>query len=150
MSADLPDRIHIEVRSRDRPLEGMLVLTRIIMREKNDYFGIFGPTNDLGFLTLTKEELLREAAHTRAYYENDFADPTTSFGGLIEVRVLDETGLARAVAAHDELPDYPYAADHLQRLREAQRVLETVGRVLLEVQVTAEGGQAEVRAELPL
>jgi hypothetical protein len=149
-SPSLPDRIHVEVKSRGQPLAGLLVLTRIIMREKNDYFAIFGPTNDLGFLTIAKDELLREAGAARAFYPEEFADPLTDAGGLVEVRVLDETGISRALEAHDELPDYPYATGHATRLHEAQRVLDNMGRVLLEVFVTGEGGTSEVKAEVPL
>jgi hypothetical protein len=145
----LPDRIHVEVLSRGKPLAGLLVLTRIIMREKHDYFGIFGPTNDLGFLTITRAELLREAATAQTFFQGEFADPLTAFGGLVEVRVLDEAGLGRAQAAHDQLPDYPYADGHLDRLTEALAALQRMGRVLMEVLVTAEGGSAEVRAEPP-
>lgn len=146
----LPDRIHVEVKSRGQPLEGLLVLTRIIMREKSDYFAIFGPTNDLGFLTIEKDELLREAATTRGFYEGEFADPLSAFGGLVEVRVLDEAGIERALQAQQELTGYPYAAGHAARLREAQHVLQSLGRTLLEVFVTAEGGTSEVKAEVPL
>ena len=149
-SAALPDRIHVEVKSRGRPLEGLLVLTRIVMHEQNDYFAIFGPTNDLGFLTIGKEELLREAKTTRGFFEAEFADPLTSFGGLIEVRVLDEAGISRALEAQAELGNYPYSAGHAQRLHDAGRVLQHLGRVLMEVFVTAEGGNAEVKAEVPL
>jgi hypothetical protein len=146
----LPDRIHVEVKSRGEPLPGLLVLTRIIMREKNDYFAIFGPTNDLGFLSIEKGELLREANAARMFYPDEFADPVTQCGGLVEVRVLDETGIVRALEAQDELPDYPYSSGHAARLREAQHVLESLGRVLLEVFVTGEGGSSEVKAEVPL
>jgi hypothetical protein len=127
----------------------MLVLTRLIMREKSDYFGIFGPTNDLGFLTITREELLREAKTAHDFFEG-FADPLTACAGLIEVRVLDEAGIERAREAHDLLHDYPYTADHIDRLREASNVLQRIGRVLMEVSATAEGGTAEVKVELPL
>jgi hypothetical protein len=149
-AVSLPDRIHVEVKSRGRPLEGLLILTRIVMHEKNDFFAIFGPTNDLGFLTIDKNELLREATTARVFFETEFADPLTSFGGLIEVRVLDETGIARALEAQAELAGYPYQAGHAQRLHDAQRVLQQLGRVLMEVFVTAEGGASEVKAEVPL
>lgn len=146
----LPDRIHVEVLSRGKPLAGLLVLTRIIMREKSDYFGIFGPTNDLGFLTITRDELLHEAGIARAFFADEFADPLVAFGGLIEVRVLDEAGVERAVEAQGLLPDYPYSAGHLQRLMDARAALQRMGRLLMEVFVTSEGGEAEVKAELPL
>ena len=150
MRPALPDRIHVEVKSRSEPLAGLLVLTRVIMREKSDFFGIFGPTNDLGFLTIEKDDLVREAEIARKYYEMEFADVATSFGGLVEVRVLDEAGLERALHACEELPDYPYAAGHVARLRTALRHLQQMGRVLMEVFVTAEGGTSEVKAEVPL
>ncbi len=146
----LPDRIHVEVKSRGQALAGLLVLTRIIMREKSDFFGIFGPTNDLGFLTIDRDELLREAHTARHFYQDEFADPLTSFGGLVEVRILDETGIDRALDAHAELPQYPYHEGHAVRLREARRALHDMGRVLMEVFVTAEGGTSEVKAEVPL
>ena len=73
IGASLPDRIHIEVSSRKQPLAGLLVLTRIVMEEQNDYFGIFGPTDDLGFLTITKNELLDIAAVTRDFYAAEYA-----------------------------------------------------------------------------
>jgi hypothetical protein len=149
-SPSLPDRIHIEVLAHGKPLEGLLVLTRMIMREKNDYFAIFGPTNDLGFLTIEKTELLSESAATRRFYGLEFADPLMAFAGLIEVRVLDEAGIERALEAYAELTQYPYREGHAARLRDAQRSLTRIGRLLMEVHVTAEGGTSEVRAEVPL
>jgi hypothetical protein len=149
-SPSIPDRIHIEVLSRGKPLEGLLILTRMIMREKNDYFAIFGPTNDLGFLTIEKADLLSEAASTRGFYGIEFTDPLVSFAGLIEVRVLDEAGIERALEAYAELTQYPYREGHAARLREARRSLSRMGRLLIEVNVTAEGGTSEVRAEVPL
>ena len=146
----LPDRIHVEVFSRKQPLAGLLVLTRIVMREQNDYFGIFGPTDDLGFLTITKDELLHAANVTREFYAAEYADPLTRFNGLIEVRVLDEPGIERALEAYDELTQYPYAEGYIGRLLTARGVLQQIGRVLLEVSVTAEGGTSEVKAEVPL
>jgi len=148
--ATFPDRIHVEVLSRQKPLPGMLVLTRIVMREQNDYFGIFGPTDELGFLTITQGELLQAATATRQFYRDEFADPLTAFAGLIEVRVLDEAGIERALEAHAALKDYPYVEGHLARLKSARRVLQQMGRVLMEVSVTAEGGTSEVKAEVPL
>ena len=149
-AATLPDRIHIEVLSREQPLAGLLVLTRIVMREKNDYFGIFGPTNDVGFLTVHRDELLRDARATQSFLPEEFADVLTEFSGLVEVRVLDETGIDRAIEAGEALPDYPYAPGHMQRLRDGKRVLQQMGRVLMEVLVTADGGTSEVKAEVPL
>lgn len=150
IGASLPDRIHIEVTSRQQPLAGLLVLTRIVMEEQNDYFGIFGPTDDLGFLTITRNELLGVAAVTRDFYTAEYADPLTAFAGLVEVRVLDEPGIERALEAHDELTQYPYAEGYHARLTTARRVLQELGRVLMEVSVTAEGGTSEVKAEVPL
>jgi hypothetical protein len=150
IGASLPDRIHIEVSSRKQPIGGLLILTRIVMDEQNDYFGIFGPTDDLGFLTITKDELLGAAAVTRDFYAGEYADPTTAFAGLVEVRVLDEPGVERALEAHDELTHYPYSEGYHALLTTARRVLQEMGRVLLEVSVTAEGGTSEVKAEVPL
>jgi hypothetical protein len=150
LSPTLPDRIHVEVVSRKKPLAGLLVLTRIVMREQNDYFGIFGPTNDLGFLSVNKDELLEVAANTRQFNLTDYADPLTAFAGLIEVRVLDEPGIERALEAHYELKQYPYADGHVARLLTARQALQQMGRVLMEVSVTAEGGTSEVKADVPL
>jgi hypothetical protein len=140
----------VEVQSGGHALSGMLVLTRIVMREKQDYWGIFGPTDSAGRLTITKAELLRAARATAAYHSLEFADAEQSFGGLIEVRVLDETGLVRAVDAAAELPDYPYAPGHLERLHTAYQHLLGLGRLLIEAYVTSVGGNAEVRAEQPI
>jgi hypothetical protein len=150
IGALLPDRIHIEVSSQKKPLAGLLVLTRIVMEEQNDYFGIFGPTDDLGFLTITKDQLLGTAAVTRSFYAAEYADPLTSFAGLVEVRMLDEPGITRALEAHDELTEYPYAEGYYAMLTTARRALVEMGRVLMEVLVTAEGGTSEVKAEVPL
>lgn len=148
--AAFPDEIVVEVQSRGTPLAGMLVLTRIVMREKQDYWGIFGPTDAAGRLSISRAELLRDARTTERFLPAEYADPELLFGGLIEVRVLDETGLVRAVDAAAELSDYPYPAGHLDRLHTAYQQLMSLGRVLLEVYVTSVGGNAEVRAEQPL
>lgn len=146
----LPDAIHVRVTSRQKPLSSLLVLTRIVMHELNDYWGIFGETDRNGLLHITREQLLDTARATRAFNTEDFADLETHLAGLIEVRVLDEAGIERALEAADALPDYPYPAHYRRMLEQARSALLDMGRVLLEVEVTATGGDCEVKAERPL
>ena len=80
----------------------------------------------------------------------EFADVETHLAGLIEVRIMDEPAIERALEATTELPDFPYPAGYAERLRAAQLDLLKLGRVLMEVAVTAEGGDCEVKAEPPL
>ena len=146
----LPDAIRVRVFSHSTPLPSLLVLTRILMHEQNDFWGIFGPTNAAGELVITRAELLQSARRTRAYYHDQFADPETLLAGLIEVRILDEAGVARALEAADALPDYPYPPGYTAMLEEARAAVIALGRVLMEVEVSAEGGDCEVKAEPPV
>ncbi|HET9441574.1 MAG TPA: hypothetical protein VFO52_15465 [Longimicrobiales bacterium] len=146
----LPDAIHVRVTSRQQPLSSLLVLTRIVMHELNDYWGVFGETDSNGALQITGEQLRATARTTRAFNTEDFADLETSMAGLIEVRVLDEPGIERALEAFDALPDYPYPAHYRRMLEQARAALLDMGRVLLEVEVAATGGDCEVKAERPL
>ena len=146
----LPDAIHVRVLSRDTPLSSMLVLTRIVMHELNDYWGIFGPTDSDGFLTILREDLELNAARTKEFYADEFADLETSLSGLIEVRILDEEGITRALEAADSLTDYPYDANYRQMLNDGLDHLVGLGRVLLEFEVTSEGGDCEVKAAKPI
>jgi hypothetical protein len=146
----LPDAIRVRVSSRDGPLASLLVLTRIVMHEQNDFWGIFGPTDSNGELLITRAELLGSAQQTRAYYGDEFSDPETQLAGLIEVRVLDEAGITRALEAAGELTDYPYAPGYAAMLAQARDAVIAMGRVLMEVAVTAEGGDCEVKAQPPI
>ena len=146
----LPDAIHIRVLSRNTPLSSMLVLTRIVMHELNDYWGIFGPTDSDGRVTISRSELQVNAARTKEFYADEFADLETSLSGLIEVRILDEEGITRALEAADSLADYPYEANYREMLKDAHDNLVRLGRVLLEVEVTSEGGDCEVKAAKPI
>lgn len=146
----LPDVIHVRVSERERGLASLLVLTRLVMHDLNDYWGVFGPTDENGVVTITRDALVTAAHATRDYYEAEFADVETSLAGLIEVRVMDEAAVERALEAVEQLPEYPYAADYLDKLRHAQSELGRMGRVLLEVEVRAEGGDCEVKAETPI
>jgi hypothetical protein len=146
----LPDAVHVRASARNAPLPGLLVLTRVVMHELNDYWGVFGPSDASGTVTITREDLRTSANVTREYYPDEFADLETHLAGLIEVRVMDETALDRALEAADHLPEYPYPLGYIAKLRSAHAELLKMGRVLMEVEVTAEGGDCEVKAEPPL
>ena len=140
----------MRVSSRQLPLASLVVLTRIVMHELNDYWGIFGMTDESGELTITREQLTQTAATTRDYNYEEYADLETHMAGLIEVRVLDEAGINRALEAAEELSDYPYSPGHREMLGRGRDALIRMGRLLLEVEVTAVGGDCEVRAQPPL
>ncbi len=146
----LPELIRVRVSSRQSPLASLVVLTRIVMHELNDYWGIFGMTDDSGELVITREQLAQSATTTRDYNIEEYADLETHMAGLIEVRVLDEAGINRALEAADELADYPYLPGHREMLERGRAALIALGRLLLEVEVTAVGGDCEVRAQPPL
>lgn len=146
----LPDVIRVRVSSRNDPLPSLLVLTRIVMHELNDYWGVFGPTDSDGTLAISRAELEESATATRAYYPEEFAHLETHMSGLIEVRVMDEAAVDRALEAATELPEYPYPVNYVARLRAAHAELARMGRVLMEVEVTTEGGDCEVKAEKPM
>jgi hypothetical protein len=146
----LPDAIHVRVSSRDQPLAQLLVLTRIVMHDGSDYWGIFGPTGPDGSLEIQRAELARTAAATRAFNQEAYSDVESHLSGLIEVRVLDEAGLDRALEAAAALPDYPYEPGYVDKLQTARAALITLGRVLMEVEVTAAGGDCEVKAAEPI
>jgi hypothetical protein len=146
----LPDAIRVRVTSRQIPLPSLLVLTRIVMHELNDYWSIFGMTDAHGELEITRAELQRSALTTRDFNSEEYADLETHMAGLIEVRVLDEAGITRALEAAAELADYPYDAGYHEMLEHGRAALIRLGRVLMEVEVTAVGGDCEVRAQPPL
>jgi hypothetical protein len=146
----LPDVIRVRASSRSEPLASLLVLTRIVMHELNDYWGVFGPTNADGSLEISRAELEQNAHVTRDYYPEEFAHLETHMAGLIEVRIMDEAALDRALEAVAELPEYPYPVNYVARLQAAHAELSKMGRVLMEVEVTFEGGDCEVRAEKPI
>jgi hypothetical protein len=93
---------------------------------------------------------VRAAATTRAFNAEESADIETQLSGLIEVRILDEAGIVRALEAAAALPDYPYEPGYVQKLTATRAVLLQLGRVRLEVEVTADGGDCEVKAAEPI
>ena len=70
----LPDAIHVRVSASNEALPSLLVLTRIVMHELNDYWGVFGPTSTEGSVTISRDDLLQSARVTREYYPEEFAD----------------------------------------------------------------------------
>jgi hypothetical protein len=146
----LPDAIHVRVLSNQTPLASLLVLTRIVMHELNDYWGVFGPTGADGSVSVTRADLVQSAERTRSYLPEEFADVETHLAGLIEVRIMDEPAIERALEAADALPEFPYPPGYAEQLRTAHADLLKLGRVLMEVEVSAEGGDCEVKAEPPI
>lgn len=146
----LPDVIRVRVTSRQTPLPALLVLTRIVMHELNDYWGIFGMTDSAGVLEIPRSALQRSALTTREFNIEEYADLETHMAGLIEVRVLDEEGINRALEAAAALPDYPYDEGYFAMLEQGREALIAFGRVLMEVEVTAVGGDCEVRPQPPI
>jgi hypothetical protein len=145
---ELPECLHATVSSSGRPVSGLFVRVRIATSRKNDFANGFGPSDAAGNISVTREDLLREAERDRNLFIMDYGHPEHDYAGCIDVTPMNREALIRALDAYHQFqvasefpPLYP---EHLQ---EARLILEGLAPAVLCVELSVEGGSGRVMAE---
>src|SRR5437868_951257 len=98
-----PLRILIRVLTPDGvPAPGMFVNIRVRMKRKNDYDLAFGPSDGNGEITVTGEDIVKEARQVANFFLMDYADIKADSTGEIMVRTFVADDVRRAILAYRE------------------------------------------------
>ena len=96
----LPSKLYITCSVNGRPLPNELVCVTIKTNRRNDFPLIFGPTNQNGHITVTREELIGQAMDEKKVAQMDFGDPEYDFTGDIEITPLGLQDIDNALGAY--------------------------------------------------
>lgn len=98
----LPASVRVRVTAEGQAIPGMFINARVRMKRKNDYDLPFGPTNGSGEITITREDLLREARKLSEFFLMDYSDIERENTGEIVITVFDAADVDRAITAHND------------------------------------------------
>ena len=97
----LPERIKVTATIDSVPLDGVLLLLRIVTTFKNDFNLLFGPTDNHGELVITRAEMIEGAGRDQEMSPMDYGDPEIHFAGELAVSVFNREKLKRSVAGQE-------------------------------------------------
>src|SRR5215831_12831845 len=95
----LPDSIRIEASAGGQSLAGIFVSVEIKTIRKNHFILTFGPTDAVGKITISKDDLMREGEALHRFFLMDYGHPEADFSGEMVIAALDVDALDRAIKA---------------------------------------------------
>lgn len=102
----LPNTIKIRTLGNGIPISNMFVRLTIKTNYKNSFDLIFGPSNSTGTITVTSDDIIREAEKDRRLFIMDYGDPVENFSGEIEITPLNQENLSKARAAYNMFKEH--------------------------------------------
>ena len=142
----LPEKIEVKITAAGQPVAGLLVDARIVTTRKNNFVLLFGPTDENGELTITREDLLRQAEQDRQFFIMDYGDPEGDFSGNLLISIFGREHITRALKAYPLFKDVAsFPIDYLKNITQAERILVTLHPTKLSLEVKHEGVGPTVR-----
>ena len=132
---EIPKKLTCKAILSSEPISGVLLLAKFSVCKKNPYCFIFGPTNQYGDASITREEIIGQAKSQLELSLMDFVPLNEGFSGAISVKAMGITEIQAAIKAYEvfhECANYP------------MRYLDTLEDALHN-QATQEAGRIEVK-----
>ena len=117
---EIPDLLEFRI-GRDR-YSAAGVLVKVILKTvtKNDYSQIYGPSNESGYISITKDDILRSAKKDADFFPADYNPLTGVFAGSYSVDVMQEISIQKALKAYALFSkSYEYPSGYEQMLNAA-------------------------------
>jgi hypothetical protein len=90
-----PSQVVIRCTLDDEPFAGAYVTLSLPMWSKNQYALLFGPSDERGVISVTRDELMRSVHDDEAAFPMDYASFPDEWSGGIGAAVLDAAGVQR-------------------------------------------------------
>ena len=90
-----PSRVVIRCTADDEPFVGAYVIVSLPMWSKNQYALLFGPSDERGLISISADDLTRQARHEEAAFPMDYVSFPAKWAGGIGAEILDADGVQR-------------------------------------------------------
>jgi hypothetical protein len=113
----LPDTVLVTVTRADQPIPDMWVVLEFPMAQKNPYQLAFGPTNGLGQIRVTADEIRAEALKVNNLFLMDYVSIERFWTGTLRVTPMNRPALERALSAQRMFHNYKYPEGYREMLQ---------------------------------
>jgi hypothetical protein len=149
----LPEKTILTITSDGKPIAGVPVKLVFLMLKKNHHVFVFGPSDMSGTVSISNDEIRREARKTMELFLMDYADIEAHWTGRLRVMPLNREGIKAALSAYSTFGSNEFPPNYEQMLLAADAILSKIPKATLEVSVRFEPDQrytvetVSVRAE---
>lgn len=136
----IPAEINVTVLLDESPLPGAWVFLTFLMRRKNPYQLIFGPSSEAGDILISCDDMTNQIHKVRGLALMDYVDLSTAWTGIIEIRPLNLSDVERALGAYQIYGGTGfYPPRFVEDMEILEQKFEKYGSGELTVQVVFEG-----------
>lgn len=141
----LPEHIEVRCKVKGAPFKGAWIILVIKTSYKNPFNLLFGPTNSLGEIAITRAQVLAEAEKNRRMFLMDYGHPEEDWTGHIEIEPMNVEDVQKALQAHELFKGaFKYPEDFQQKLLDYLEGLKQVIGERLDLEAWVKGGQAKL------
>jgi hypothetical protein len=113
-------------------MNGMFVVLRFSAARKNSYEMAFGPSNELGRIEITRDQILREARKSMELFLMDYAEIESVWTGKLRVTPMNREAIRCALSAFRRFQSsYQYPLGYEESLKTADVFLAQKGKASL-------------------
>jgi hypothetical protein len=114
---DIPQRLIFQATLDGKPVKGVWIMIGFGVTEKNSYSVLLGPSNYDGCVTITKSQILKEAAQQMSLALMDYQPLEAAFDGAITARLIKKEDIERALIAYETFsPAVQYRDGYKEKL----------------------------------
>jgi hypothetical protein len=137
----LPNITRVRASAAGIPLSGAYFILHLVMRSKNPYNLIVGPSSPDGELQVTRDEILSQALSITNLYLMDFIALTPEWSGTIDIWAMSRSDIAGALMAEESFRSSGiFPEDYRNNLERYDAALSGLGSSALDIEVSPEGG----------
>jgi hypothetical protein len=130
----LPKRIDCTLAYEKKPVADLMLLAEFTTVRKNSYAIVSGPSDQQGKVTITYEEIKRQADSQLELALMDFDPIDKAFSGEISVKVMSYDDIQDAISAYDLFKSVGwYPANYHEHLEKASQILQEIDAASIEV-----------------
>ena len=127
-SLRVPDKMEIIIEVGDQPMAGMFAIVKFLAARKNPYELVFGPSNDLGKIEVSRDHILSDARKVVDLFPMDYWNIEVDWTGALRVTPMNRESLARALSATRLFRSYDYGPGYEESLMAADAILARKGK----------------------
>lgn len=134
----IPEKTTITVTAEGKPLAGVPVKLVFMMEKKNHHSFVFGPSDQSGTISVSNNEITREARKTMELFLMDYAEIETWWTGRMRVMPMNRESIKAALSAYRRFRSYEFPPDYEEMLLAADGILSRIPTATLKASVCCE------------